>query len=222
MTAVVSIMTAVLTPIIETSGIETSGQQGRVGVVDSLEGSASVTRHPARSRPLAAKDDVFRLDKIATGSESKAVIQFSAEAWVVLGYRSIMTISEESGALVLDLDTGVVNYRASREGKRSREPQAIRTPNAIARTTGRLIVRVSREPAMAVVTTVCALEGRGSAAVLDGAKVEVSEGNCVTVNGNALSTLFPLPPPPVPLPSGKISSSAGESANQRGRSPAGA
>ena len=192
--AVVSIATTVvLTPT-----IQTSAQRGKVGVVATLEGSVSVTRQATESRPLASNEDVLAQNRIVTAGESKAVIEFATKATVVLGYGSVLTISEESGSLMLDLDNGVVNYGVSREGNRSDEPQAVRTPNAIARTTGRLLVRVSRESAGGVVTTMCVWEGHGSAAVLEGAKIDVPEGNCVTVNGSALGTIFPMPPPPVP------------------------
>ena len=195
---------SIVTTVVWKPTIQTSAQQGKVGVVDTLEGSVSITRHAAESRSLASNEDVFTQDRIVTGSDSKTRIRFAAEAIVVLGDRSAMTISEESGSPILDLDNGAVYYRASPEGNRRDEPQAIRTPNAIARTIGRLVVRVSRESATVIVTTVCVLEGQGSAAVLEGARIDVPEGDCAAVNWSALGTIFPLPPTIFPMPPPRV------------------
>jgi hypothetical protein len=193
------VVVSILATVVWTPTIETSAQQGKVGVVDTLEGSVSITRHAAESRSLASNEDVFTLDRIVTGNDSKARIRFAADASVLLGDRSVVTISEESGSHMLDLDNGAVYYRVSPEENQGDEPRAVRTPNAIARATGGLVVRVSRESATVIVTTVCVLAGQGSAAVLAGARIDVPEGNCVAIDGSTLGTVFPLPPTIFPL-----------------------
>jgi len=119
---------------------------------------------------------------------------------VVLGYRSVVTISEESTGVILELNDGLVNYRASRRANPDPEPQAIRSPNATARTIGGLLVSVNRDEALAIVTTVCALEGAGSATVPAGATVDFAEGHCVKVTGSTLGTPCPVLLAPVPVP----------------------
>jgi hypothetical protein len=177
-----------------------SAQQEKVGVVDILEGSASLVRHPGGRRALILKEDIFALDSVETTGDSKLIIQFANHARIVLGHRTAMRISTESGRLILDLDNGVVNYRASPERNLSDELRAMRTPNVTATTTGRVVIKVTREVPAAVVTTVCALEGRAVVTGSKGTNTDVPEGNCVAIDGDTPGTLFPRPPVPGPVP----------------------
>jgi len=191
----------IVTFVVLTPPIQTSAQPSKIGSVYDVTGVGTVTRQAAESRPLAVTDDVIVEDTITSGSQSHVRIGFAAGALAELGEHSVMTIAEEAGRPVLNLDNGVVYYRVSREGERRDEAQAVLTPNAIARTTGSLWVKVDRASDTVLVTTVCVLKGNGSAATLDGAKVEVPERNCVTVSGGVLGTVSPLPPQtPIPIP----------------------
>jgi hypothetical protein len=181
-----------------TSPEQISAQQ-KVGVVETLTGSVNVTRDGAKARPLIASDGVFVRDRIVAENHSRATIQLGTDAIVVVGHGSTMTVSEESGKVVLDLDEGAAQYEILREDSRDDEPHALRTPNAIARTTGGVIVTVTRGLAMTITTTVCVLKGRGSAAVADGTSVDIPEGRCVAVEEGRLGALFDLPRPPVPV-----------------------
>jgi len=194
------VVACIVTSVVLTPTIQTSAQPGKIGTVYDVEGVVTVTRQAAGSRPLAVTDAVLVQDTITTASQSRVRIGFAAGARAELRERSVMTIADEAGRPVINLDNGTVHYGVSREGDRRDEPQAVLTPNAIARTTGSLRVKVDRASDTVLVTTVCVFKGNGSAATLDGAKVEVPERNCVTVNGSVLGAVFPLPPPPTPLP----------------------
>jgi hypothetical protein len=184
-----------LTVAVVTLALPTSAQPRKIGIVYEVREVGEVTRQAAGPRPLAVTEDVLVDDTITTASKSHVRIGFAAGALASLGEISVMTIAEEAGRPVLNLDTGVVDYRVSREEDRRDEVRAVLTANAIARTTGEVWVKVHRAPDTALVTTVCVLEGHGSAATLDGATVELPERSCVTVTGDMLGTVSPLPPP---------------------------
>jgi len=176
-----------------------SAQPRKIGSVYDVKDVGTVTRQGAPARPLAVTDDVFVGDTITTGGESHVVIGFGAGALADLRERSTMTITGGARNPVLNLENGVVYYRVPRDENRRDEAEAVFAPNAIARTTGDVWVKVDRASDAVIITTVCVLAGNGSAATPGGGEAKIPERNCVTVNGSILGTVSPLPPPrPIP------------------------
>ena len=173
-------------------------QPGRLGTVVAIDGSVTVTRQGAVS-VLSLRDDVLIGDHVMTADQSMVVIRFVSDATMSLRARSVVTMTDDTGMPVADVERGTVYYRAP-SGLRPDDVMRLRTPNASADSTGELSLTVSGAFG-AVETTVCARDRAASAAARDGTRVDVPEGNCVTVSGETLGTVVPLPRrrlPPLP------------------------
>jgi hypothetical protein len=112
-----------------------------VGVVATLSGEATVTRHPtARSQPLRFKDDVFTLDRISTAERSILRVLLGGKSLVTVRELSVLTIIDEPDRASMDLDTGKVALGVLRQRMRPGEAVQVRTPNAIVAVRGTVVV----------------------------------------------------------------------------------
>jgi hypothetical protein len=175
-------------------------QPGKLGTVVAIDGSVTVTRQGAVS-VLALRDDVLIGDHVMTADQSMVRIRFVSDATMSVRARSVVTLIDDTGMPIADVERGTVYYRAP-SGLGPDDVTRLRTPNASADSTGELSITVSGAFGAVVETTVCARDRAASAAARDGTRVDVPEGNCVTVSGETLGTVVPLPQLPrlPPLP----------------------
>ena len=118
-----------------------SAETKAVGVVASLQGTATVQRastpHPA---PLRFKDDVFVRDRITTGERSVVRILFGGKATVTAREHSVLVITERPGASTVNLTTGRIAVAVDKTRVKPGEIVEIRTPNAVAAIRGTVVV----------------------------------------------------------------------------------
>jgi FecR-like protein len=119
--------------------------QGPAGVVTTLHGEATVTRAAqATAVALKFKDDVFVRDRIQTRQEAVVRVLLGGKAVVTVRELSILTITEDTGQVRIDLQEGRVALGVARSLLRSGEAIYIRTPNAVAAVRGsELVAEVS-------------------------------------------------------------------------------
>jgi hypothetical protein len=84
-------------------------QQPKAGVVTTVHGQAMVARavlpQPA---PLKFKDDVFLRDRIETRENAIVRVLLGGKALVTIRELSVVTIAEEPGRAVVDLQAGKI------------------------------------------------------------------------------------------------------------------
>jgi FecR-like protein/carbohydrate binding protein with CBM4/9 domain len=126
-----------------------------VGVVTTLDGSASVAR-PALSTPLALKfkDDVFGRDRISTEENSLVRVLLGGKAILTVRELSQVTINEEPGRAVVTLPSGKVVLAVAKQRMRPGESIEIRTPNAVAAVRGSILA-VAYDAAQNLTTAIC-------------------------------------------------------------------
>lgn len=117
-------------------------QTAKVGVVTTLQGSATVARGaPGEPAPLRFKDDVFQRDRIATGERSLARLLLGGKAVVTVRERSVLSVSEDPGSAAIELPAaGGIAIAVARERMKPGETLQIRTPNAVAGIRGTVVV----------------------------------------------------------------------------------
>jgi len=134
---------------------------GRLGMVTTLVGDATLTRGAAAPRPVAFKDEVKPGDTIRTTPGALVRVLVRGATLVAIGESSTVALAADAGRSNVRLESGTVSVVAS--GAKP-APLDIRTPHATASLRG---------------TSVIAQTGRGGAAttfyVLTGA-VEVKAG----------------------------------------------
>jgi hypothetical protein len=176
-------------------------QGGRVGVVTTLEGQASVARSGA-AQPVALRlrDDVMLRDRIATAANSLVRVLLGGKATVTARELSVLTITEDVGRSHVGLDAGRAGFSVNRDRMARGEVFEVHTPNAIAAVRGTVLI-VEVEPAttpggdattqvsvLTGVVEVMARAGAGSAVV----RVHALES--VRVVGGTIGAVQPIPP----------------------------
>ena len=142
-------------------------QAPKAGVVTTVDGNVTARRQALPDPvPLKYTDDVFQHDKVTTAEKSRARMLLGGKAVVTMGECSVLNITEISGRLTIELETGTFALAVARERMRPGEEIQIRTPNAIAAVRGNVVfTEVTPLPARAgargphVVTKVYVLKG---------------------------------------------------------------
>ena len=115
--------------------------QGRVGVVTTLQGSATVARvRVPTPEPLKFRDEIFLYDRIATGDNAFARILLGGRALVTMRERSTLHLTEVPGTSTVELGAGSIGVAVVKEKMKSHESVAIRTPNAVAAIRGTVVI----------------------------------------------------------------------------------
>jgi hypothetical protein len=164
------------------------------GVVTALQGSATVRHGPAPGpRPLKLRDDVYLSDQITTGEDSIARILLGGKALLTLRDGSTVHITEKPGVTTVHVDTGRTHINVNHERmKATPDTVEVRSPNAVARVTGTILVtEVVLGGECGVVSTFTVLRGNVEVTTVDaaGAKpastVDVASMQQVTIGGCA-------------------------------------
>ena len=170
-----------------------------VGVVTTLQGQATVARASATSPlPLKFRDSIFEKDRINTGEKSIVKVLMGGRAIVTVRELSVLTITEEVGRTVVNLESGKIAVGVAKQRMKPGETFEVHTPNAVAAVRGTVfIVEVTRQGAQAgggnlaastQVTTVNGTVQVGASAV-SAALVNVSALQRVGVVGTNLGPL---------------------------------
>ena len=97
-------------------------QLARVGVVTTLQGSATLTRVSVpQGMPLKQRDDVFVADRIVTGDNALARILLGGKAVVTVRERSALTISESPHTATIDVSAGKIALAVVKERMKAGE-----------------------------------------------------------------------------------------------------
>ncbi|MGH7701642.1 MAG: FecR domain-containing protein, partial [Gemmatimonadales bacterium] len=170
----------------------------------ALSGQATITRATLpQSLPLKFKDDVFLRDRISTAEKSLVRVLLGGKALVTVRELSVLTITEEVGRATVGLDRGLIGMVVARQRLRPGETLEIRTPNAIAAVRGTVLVvevtgaQTAQLTATATLTTtVSVLSGSVDVSPLDApsASVRVGTLETVSVTGNTVGQVRPVPP----------------------------
>ncbi len=115
--------------------------QERVGVVTTLEGSATVARLAVpQAQPLHFKDSVYLHDRITTGERSIVRVLLGGKATVTARERSVVTITEVPGVATIQLGEGRISVAVSKAMMKPGEAVEIKTPNAVTAIRGTVVV----------------------------------------------------------------------------------
>ena len=120
-----------------------------VGVVTTIEGQATVARL-ARASPLPLKfrDSIFETDRINTGEKAIVRVLMGGRAIITVRELSVLTITEEVGRTVVNLESGKIAVGVARQRMKPGETLEVHTPNAVAAVRGTVfVVEVSRQGA---------------------------------------------------------------------------
>src|SRR5262245_17573068 len=122
-----------------------------VGVVTTLQGQATVARASATSAlPLKFRDSVFEKDRINTGEKSIVKVLMGGRAIVTVRELSVLTITEEVGRTVVNLESGKIAVGVAKQRMKPGETLEVHTPNAVAAVRGTVfVVEVTRQGAQA-------------------------------------------------------------------------
>ena len=175
-----------------------------VGVVTTLQGQATVARASATSPlPLKFRDSIFEKDRINTGEKSIVKVLMGGRAIVTVRELSVLTITEEVGRTVVNLESGKIAVGVAKQRMKPGETFEVHTPNAVAAVRGTVfIVEVTRQGAQAgggnlaastQVTTVNGTVQVGASAV-SAALVNVNALQRVGVVGTNLGSLQTVTP----------------------------
>jgi hypothetical protein len=115
--------------------------QQRVGVVTTLEGSATVARVALpEPRPLRYKDELFLRDRITTGERSLVRVLLGGKATVTARERSVLTITEVPGLATIHLGSGRAAVAVVKSLMKPGEVIEIRTPNTVTAIRGTVVI----------------------------------------------------------------------------------
>ena len=122
-----------------------------VGVVTTLQGQATVARASSSSPlPLKFRDSIFEKDRINTGEKSIVKVLMGGRAIVTVRELSVLTITEEVGRTVVNLESGKIAVGVAKQRMKPGETLEVHTPNAVAAVRGTVfVVEVSRQGAQA-------------------------------------------------------------------------
>src|SRR5262245_848359 len=157
-----------------------------VGVVTTLQGQATVARASATSPlPLKFRDSIFEKDRINTGEKSIVKVLMGGRAIVTVRELSVLTITEEVGRTVVNLESGKIAVGVAKQRMKPGETFEVHTPNAVAAVRGTVfIVEVSRQGAQAGGGTLAA--GTQVTTVNGTVQVGAPAASSALVNVNAL------------------------------------
>jgi hypothetical protein len=175
-----------------------------VGVVTTLQGQATVARASTTSPlPLKFRDSIFEKDRINTGEKSIVKVLMGGRAIVTVRELSVLTVTEEVGRTVVNLESGKIAVGVAKQRMKPGETFEVHTPNAVAAVRGTVfIVEVTRQGAQAgggnlvastQVTTVNGTVQVGASAVTS-ALVNVNALQRVGVVGTNLGPLQTVTP----------------------------
>ena len=169
----------------------------RVGVVTSIEGTATVARlTQPDAQPLQFKDAVFLRDRITTGERSFVRVLLGGKATVTARERSVLTITEVPGVATVQLGEGRISVAVSKALMKPGEVIEIKTPNAVTAIRGTVVVAEVEPAGSGVRSTITILRGLVDVTRLDatagpvGPAVKVGALQRVSVVGTG-----PVPPP---------------------------
>src|SRR5262247_2932458 len=122
-----------------------------VGVVTTLQGQATVARASTTSPlPLKFRDSIFEKDRINTGEKSIVKVLMGGRAIVTVRELSVLTITEEVGRTVVNLESGKIAVGVAKQRMKPGETLEVHTPNAVAAVRGTVfVVEVTRQGAQA-------------------------------------------------------------------------
>src|SRR5499427_4636804 len=122
-----------------------------VGVVTTLQGEATVARASTTSPlPLKFRDSIFEKDRINTGEKSIVKVLMGGRAIVTVRELSVLTVTEEVGRTVVNLESGKIAVGVAKQRMKPGETFEVHTPNAVAAVRGTVfIVEVNRQGAQA-------------------------------------------------------------------------
>jgi hypothetical protein len=122
-----------------------------VGVVTTIQGEATVSRAVSTSPlPLKFRDSIFEKDRINTGEKSIVKVLMGGRAIVTVRELSVLTITEEVGRTVVNLESGKIAVGVAKQRMKPGETLEVHTPNAVAAVRGTVfIVEVTRQGAQA-------------------------------------------------------------------------
>ncbi len=129
-----------------------------VGVVTTLQGQATVARASSTSPlPLKFRDSIFEKDRINTGEKSIVKVLMGGRAIVTVRELSVLTITEEVGRTVVNLESGKIAVGVAKQRMKPGETLEVHTPNAVAAVRGTVfIVEVTRQGAQVGAGTLAA------------------------------------------------------------------
>src|SRR5262245_13668957 len=171
-----------------------------VGVVTTLQGQATVARTSTTNPlPLKFRDSIFEKDRINTGEKSIVKVLMGGRAIVTVRELSVLTITEEVGRTVVNLESGKIAVGVAKQKMKPGETLEVHTPNAVAAVRGTVfVVAVTRQGAQAgggnlaastQVTTVLGSVQVGARGNLVNT-VPVNALESVGVNGNNLTPVL--------------------------------
>jgi len=158
-----------------------------VGVVTTIQGQATVARISSASPlPLKFRDSIFEKDRINTGEQSIVKVLMGGRAIVTVRELSVLTITEEVGRTVVNLESGKVAVGVAKQRMKPGETLEVHTPNAVAAVRGTVfVVEVTRQGAqagggnLAATTQVTTVQGTVQVGAIGG-----NPANTAFVNAN--------------------------------------
>jgi hypothetical protein len=120
-----------------------------VGVVTTIQGQATVARTASTAPlPLKFRDSIFEKDRINTGEQSIVKVLMGGRAIVTVRELSVLTITEEVGRTVVNLESGKIAVGVAKQRMKPGETLEVHTPNAVAAVRGTVfVVEVTRQGA---------------------------------------------------------------------------
>jgi hypothetical protein len=171
--------------------------QQRVGVVTTIEGSATVARVALPGpRALRYKDDLFLRDRITTGERSLVRVLLGGKATVTARERSVLTITEVPGLATIHLGSGRAAVAVVKGLMKPGEVIEIRTPNAVTAIRGTVVIAEVSPAPDGYRSTITILKGLVDVTKLD--KTGAPSGPAVKVG--ALERVTVVGARPVPAP----------------------
>jgi hypothetical protein len=122
-----------------------------VGVVTTIQGEATVARTASIAPlPLKFRDSIFEKDRINTGEKSIVKVLMGGRAIVTVRELSVLTITEEVGKTLVNLESGKIAVGVAKHRMKPGETLEVHTPNAVAAVRGTVfVVEVTRQGAQA-------------------------------------------------------------------------
>src|SRR5262245_14823823 len=171
-----------------------------VGVVTTLQGQATVARTSTTNPlPLKFRDSIFEKDRINTGEKSIVKVLMGGRAIVTVRELSVLTITEEVGRTVVNLESGKIAVGVAKQRMKPGETLEVHTPNAVAAVRGTVfVVEVTRQGAQAgggnpaASTQITTVQGSVQVGAVGGNPANTALVNAlqsVAVNGINLATV---------------------------------
>jgi hypothetical protein len=152
-----------------------------VGVVTTLQGEATVARVASTAPlPLKFRDSIFEKDRINTGEKSIVKVLMGGRAIVTVRELSVLTITEEVGRTVVNLESGKIAVGVAKQRMKPGETLEVHTPNAVAAVRGTVfVVEVARQGAA---------EGAGNLAATTVVTTVLGSVHVGAIGGNQANT----------------------------------